>query len=959
MEGSGGGFYDNRWARRKTEEQSNPVNPATTNYPKPNSRVTERIAQQRAADEAAAQRDAQDYSWVSYATNPVNNVSDNVRQAAEEIQAQRELQRQQEQARQEELRRLEEERRMREEQERQAAELRQQESEMAIEELQSKTEQPTSNYMPYGDPRQKPNPVAPVVTTVESPVVTEEQPVNYETTNPVQPVAPIVTYDDRTSNNAFKKEVGRGTQNDEDEIWFYQQPAEEEQETSTPRRSGELRAEKQMRPYETPILFPTDYGGTTIPNMSKQLEGTGRPAIENDLPTIMDAYPNGILPVIEGNNDTPLEDFIDAQKRSEDRLNRVLENTPEEYRQGYEYDYPAKIAMNIANNFINTKNDFDNIDDRIAFINNEIGDRVFSSEEERVQAERLANKKYDTMVENGQVQLNETPLVTSNQVRETIDNIFAPRAPKTSQYDTLGNISSDMTAQEIYDTIYSNALMMGESEASARKTAYEGVQQWVEYDATVGGPQTKDYYNDSVALAKDEGYEEGTPEFEQAVYENMEQMRDEEVAKQIDSKLGSFSPETNNPLNNSTYDTLLPKAMQAARDAGIPENTNDYDRFIDNYINRMTHLYTQTEQEVRNQYTDYTTYAQELANGDARNIPPESFAETYRLVTGDETYAKELESEYERLKQVGLNDRQISAELYRKAADHQNPLARATDTEGNLHFDYVLAREGMLPPEMTYPAVDENGRGNAAYNELMNSVEYFDKDGMELYRGNDGTYWQGIPQADGTVKYEKYMDVDGVDIRPKYSAEDILSMYVNPNGGRNGESSWRGLENVFDGLTAEERAGMEELLAAFVRGGDLNAETMYDTEFANMTPAEYEKFVQLFLSKMPALQDFIDKGLMSREELENFFFKNIPDGNGGALRGGSGGSGSGYRSGYYRNYGGYGGYGYYPYRRSGGSSGNGYYYPSSGSGRTSNIATPVTTNQNQSRIYNIMKNWSF
>ena len=79
------------------------------------------------------------------------------REAEERAQRQAE-----ERARQEELRRLEEERRMREEQERIAQAERQAAVDTAQAEAEERREQPSSSYMPYGDPRQNTdNPLAP------------------------------------------------------------------------------------------------------------------------------------------------------------------------------------------------------------------------------------------------------------------------------------------------------------------------------------------------------------------------------------------------------------------------------------------------------------------------------------------------------------------------------------------------------------------------------------------------------------------------------------------------------------------------------------------------------------------------------------------------------------------------------------------------------------------------------
>jgi len=487
-------------------------------------------------------------------------------------------------------------------------------------------------------------------------------------------------------------------------------------------------------------------------------------------------------------------------------------------------------------------------------------------------------------------------------------------------------------------------------------------------------------YGDAVTLASDAAIEAGlTPGT--AAYDRF-----------VDNYVSKYTPPStstaDNVVNPPSYTEAWEQADKAARDAGIPEGTNDYDRFVENYVSNINPLfneprYGEIEQEVRKEFSDLnSTYANELANGDPRNIPPEAFAETFRYLTGDTQYAEELEKEYQRFKDLGMNDRQISAELYRRAAEHMNPLARATDAQGNQHYDFALAGSGILPEDMAIPTVDEYGNGNAAYNEFSNSVDYFDDKGNTIFRNPDGTFTEAILSDDGktVTGYKPY--TGNVTSTYHYTPDQVLSMYVNPNGGRNGESAWRGLDSVFEGLTPEERAGMEELLANFVGGGDLNRlRDGFSRELTGMTEAEYERLAQLFLNKMPALQGLINQGVLSEKDLANFFFK-APNGSGsgsgsggGSKSGGSGSysgrsysgySGSGYSgksSGGYNRYSGYssgynnGGYSSSYTPRSNSSGG---YYGNYGNGSVgrSNV-TPSTTSQRQNRVYNIMKNWSF
>lgn len=792
-------------------------------------------------------------------------------------------------------------------------------------------EQPSAGYMPYGDPRKKPNPVsyytpeeqqsndvvANTTSALEVPVYTPAQQnrdnlkagtktsankaedetefytrtpeTDIDVTNPlaykpqgfaetllnigVKPAVAERYYDPNTGKTYYDSLI-EAIQGKPAYDWSNVTVTS----TTTPRREGELRAEANMLPYIYPdadMLFPTDYGGTTIPNM---------PETPNPLAGSQQAVKKLSGALINGAKDItrPIADSAE---------NALYDTIADVYNSSNSDGWLTQQVSNLYGNLPAIDPD------------SPMADVLEQQRRDRLAALVAQIQADDELVDD-------RPKITGEDVKAAIEE-------------------SQQGARE-----YTDSLRQAAREITQPMT--QSVKDW----ATSGSN-----YGEAVSSASDAAIKAGfTPGT--AAYERF-----------VDNYVKNYTPQTttNNPVNPTTYTTAWEQADKAARDAGIPEGTNDYDRFVENYVSNVNPLfnnpqYAEIEKEVRNEFSGLnSTYANELANGDPRNVPPEAFAETYRYLTGDTEYAQELEKKYQQYKDLGMNDRQISAELYRQAAQHQNPLARATDQSGNLHFDYVSAREGLLPDELTYPEVDENGNGNAVYNEFANSVQYFDDNGMSLYRDDNGTYYQGVPQADGTVKYEKYKG--DVTAHNKYDAQDILSMYVNPNA-RQGDSAWRGLDNVFEGLTPEERKGMEELLANFVRGGDLDAiREGFPTEFANMTEAEYEKFVQLFLSKMPALQKLIDDGVISRTELENFFFKNIDDGSGNGTRSGSGTGGN--YGGYYR---GYGGGGYYPYYRGGSSGGGSYYTPNRVSGGS---ASPNTANQRQSRIYNIMKNWSF
>ena len=345
------------------------------------------------------------------------------------------------------------------------------------------------------------------------------------------------------------------------------------------------------------------------------------------------------------------------------------------------------------------------------------------------------------------------------------------------------------------------------------------------------------------------------------------------------------------------------------------------------------------------------SYANEFANGDPRNVPVDYIPKVYEQLTGDAAGAQALAQRAEELRALGYGDRQIADIL--RSSYNPNPL------------DYVgQGREGTLGAGEKRPTYDSTTKtGNAMWDQIMDSAEWYtadpDEKGAErVYLGADGKYYRRIPKADGTFREERF---NGTPVlRSKYSPEEILSLYVDELAGTEGHSTWNFLPDLMDGLTPEQQAGMQELLAKYAKGGDPNAERSdkWSQEFANMTEDEYEYFAQLFMSKFPELQELVNQGLLKKEDIANFFFKALPEGTGSGTGTGTG-SGSYSGKGYY-GYGYGGGYGYPVYYGGGKSTpylqGNTPYAQKTQRDTNSN---PVNTNQRQSRIYNIMKNWSF
>ena len=245
-------------------------------------------------------------------------------------------------------------------------------------------------------------------------------------------------------------------------------------------------------------------------------------------------------------------------------------------------------------------------------------------------------------------------------------------------------------------------------------------------------------------------------------------------------------------------------------------------------------------------------------------------------------------------------------------------VARFFDADGKFHWNYEEATQGYLPDNLAVPTIGKDGRTNDAFDTILDDYHYEDADGQRLYRGDDGKYYYGNGNE---YKGDEASQVYNL------TPEQYLELWIDPEhnmrGGVPGSLStkdgegYRGLENL------------PEEVFAIIATNHIAAENF--EEIFNGTDEEYNRLVDLFMGSMPALQSMVDNGMVSMEDIIRFFFK-TPKSQAGK-----------------KSYGGYGGGRYY------GGGGGGY----RGGGSSTYRPNPTTTNQKQSRIYNIMKNWSF
>ena len=233
---------------------------------------------------------------------------------------------------------------------------------------------------------------------------------------------------------------------------------------------------------------------------------------------------------------------------------------------------------------------------------------------------------------------------------------------------------------------------------------------------------------------------------------------------------------------------------------------------------------------------------------------------------------------------------------------------------GLFHFDPVGAHGNYLPEDIAIPTWDNN-------------------------QGNEAMVW-ALERTREQNDEGKYVEVWA------HTPHEILTLFVNTmlDGGDPNSTAWRGLENV-------PQEVKDKLLANLVHGGDpdfyrLNSD--HKLEYFNGSAKDFERLANEFINSMPALQKLIDEGVITRDDVAKFFFKSPKT---GSNTGNYSGGGGGYRS-YYGGGGGYTPSSYTPRKTN-------YYTPGNYGKVSNNPVSATSASQQQNRVYNIMKNWSF
>lgn len=253
------------------------------------------------------------------------------------------------------------------------------------------------------------------------------------------------------------------------------------------------------------------------------------------------------------------------------------------------------------------------------------------------------------------------------------------------------------------------------------------------------------------------------------------------------------------------------------------------------------------------------------------------------------------------------------------ARDWSRQDLEARSKAGYQTFNYEDAINGQLDDDYAVPQVLTDEYGNTEYNGALNHL-------LNAYDIQYDANGNPITDEDGNVQ-KNYHYGDAHQLLALWARPDYIN---NPAAGlpQGDGAGFRELNLPEDVLNSGILASSQFTSADVARNGE-------NVEYVDISKEDYDRLFDLFVGANPALRVLMDAGLLTDEDIAKFFFK-MPRTEASKPRGSGGYGGGG------RYYGGGGGY-----------IGGGSYKPSV------NLPTPTTAKQQQNRIYNIMKNWSF
>lgn len=367
---------------------------------------------------------------------------------------------------------------------------------------------------------------------------------------------------------------------------------------------------------------------------------------------------------------------------------------------------------------------------------------------------------------------------------------------------------------------------------------------------------------------------------------------------------------------DNAYNTAEEKAMDAVESGDVELGSKEYYDLIDQYVAEENSQTLESRlADIMESSNDYG-YEQALANGLVEGTPE-----------FDQFIAERAENASEK------NDRSQGI------------------------FDFV--NQGYTPAQAAYlyDHMDENGEISQEVYDAVNANPYIGET-----RPDQDYVWEAPAIVDGKnnesldailrkeqgfwvdpATYGFTEGTDAYEVTMQGNAERALSLF---DQGANG--SFEGVtipDSVKDYLATSKAGALGMLDQRYIdeeTGEIKDSSNPRNVEYINATEEDYQKAIEDFIEANPQLAEMIGEGIITVDDIMRHFFKGLKV---SGANGTSGGYGGGYGYGYGRYYGGYGSGGGW-----GGFGGWG------GSSYTPNVQAK---NQEEQRINNIMKNWSF
>ena len=387
----------------------------------------------------------------------------------------------------------------------------------------------------------------------------------------------------------------------------------------------------------------------------------------------------------------------------------------------------------------------------------------------------------------------------------------------------------------------------------------------------------------------------------------------------------------------SKNNELSDRANAAAERTGLSPYTPEGQKFVDDYIKNANNKANADAISELTLHLANLGYAPDTASYVAKysienNMDPEKvvqqlYAQQYGLTLDQTQDQAQVQTQAQTATGGGKPESQMTEADKKAITDRSKDLIEQglnkLDAESIANYSvkygvsvdeakdfYKQARLGGMVYEA--PAYDKDGKPNATMQAILNGEFSIDleKEGLQV----------------GTDYYE---------VARQGNAERILHLF-------DGEDGFNGLvipKEIAKFIASNSNTAVSAgKVAVWGENGIQINGNPDNVELVKATGDELSKAVDALIEANPSLKQMIDKGLLTRDDIMNHFFKGITETKETTQKSYSGGGGSSKKSSSSgkKSYGGYG-----------------------GGGGSSYSAQPTAKEQKQARINNIMKNWTF